>query len=96
MPAALSQTRKRPPLRSAANSIATDSPGNYHLKWSGEGNLTSDDLIAKAGDWLKQYPIILWEDLLSEDDWDGFAKFNTSSGYQIEVVGDDIFVTNTK
>ncbi|CAA6691300.1 MULTISPECIES: phosphopyruvate hydratase [unclassified Lentimonas] len=83
-------------IDSAANSIATDVTGAYDLKWSGEGALSSDALIAKSGKWLSKYPIILWEDPLSEDDWAGFAKFNAAYGEQIEVVGDDIFVTNTK
>ncbi len=80
----------------AANSFATDTPGQYDLSWSGEGKMSSDDLIAKAGQWLERYPIVLWEDPLCEDDWDGFKKFMKAYGDKIEVVGDDIFVTNTK
>ncbi len=58
--------------------------------------MNSDDLINLAGEWLKKYPIVLWEDPLAEEDWEGFKKFTKKFGDKIEVVGDDIFVTNTK
>ncbi|MGB0836825.1 MAG: phosphopyruvate hydratase [Flavobacteriaceae bacterium] len=83
-------------LDSAANSFSPQLDNHYDLSWSGAGKMTSDQLIELSGEWLKKYPIILWEDPLSEGDWDGFAKFTAKYGDQIEVVGDDIFVTNTK
>ncbi len=49
-----------------------------------------------AKEWISKYPIVLWEDPLSEEDWNGFRKFTKEFGDKIEVVGDDIFVTNTK
>ncbi len=83
-------------LDSAATSFAADKEGHYDLKWSGGGTKTSADLIEMAKEWLEKYPIVLWEDPLSEDDWDGFRKLTGELGDRIEVVGDDIFVTNTK
>ncbi|WP_456429592.1 phosphopyruvate hydratase [Nitratifractor sp.] len=83
-------------IDSAATSFSTDKKGHYDLKWSGAGKMTSDDLIALAKEWVAKYPIILWEDPLAEEDWEGFAKFTAELGDKIEVVGDDIFVTNTK
>ena len=83
-------------IDSAATSFSTDKKGHYDLKWSGAGQMTSDDLIALAKEWVDKYPIILWEDPLAEEDWEGFAKFTAELGDKIEVVGDDIFVTNTK
>jgi len=83
-------------LDSAATSFATDTPGTYDLKWSGAGRMSSDEIIAMAVDWVKKYPIVSWEDPLSENDWDGFARFTKALGNEIEVVGDDLFVTNTK
>ncbi|WP_292660904.1 phosphopyruvate hydratase [Nitratifractor sp.] len=83
-------------IDSAATSFSTDKKGHYDLKWSGAGQMTSDDLIALAKEWVAKYPIILWEDPLAEEDWEGFAKFTAELGDKIEVVGDDIFVTNTK
>lgn len=81
---------------SAANSISPKLDNHYDLTWSGRGRMSTDQLIDLSGEWLKKYPIVLWEDPLSEGDWEGFAKFTATYGDQIEVVGDDIFVTNTK
>ncbi len=83
-------------IDSAATSFSTDKKGHYDLKWSGAGKMQSSDLIALAEEWVKKYPIILWEDPLAEEDWDGFTQFTKALGDKIEVVGDDIFVTNTK
>ncbi len=82
-------------LDSAASSFATK-PGEYELKWSGGGIKTSKDIIEMAKEWIEKYPIVLWEDPLSEEDWEGFKEFTKELGDKIEVVGDDIFVTNTK
>ncbi len=83
-------------IDSAATSFCSDKKGNYDLKWSGAGHKTSDNLIKIAKEWVKKYPIIFWEDPLAEEDWEGFAKFTAELGDKIEVIGDDIFVTNTK
>ena len=83
-------------IDSAATSFCLDKQGNYDLKWSGAGHKGSDDLIALAKEWVEKYPIIFWEDPLAEEDWEGFAKFTAELGDKIEVIGDDIFVTNTK
>ncbi|WP_133011536.1 phosphopyruvate hydratase [Marinomonas flavescens] len=81
---------------SAANSFSTDMSGSYDLKWSGKGQMNSEGLIAMAEEWVKKYPIILWEDPLAERDFEGFKRFTARLGDKIEVVGDDLFVTNTK
>jgi len=83
-------------LDSAANSFAIDIKDSYNLKWSGAGEMQSNDLVALAEEWVAKYPIILWEDPLAEGDWDGFKQFTDRLGKKIEVVGDDIFVTNTQ
>ncbi len=83
-------------LDSAASSFSTDLKGSYELKWSGGGKKTDDDLIALGEEWISKYPIILWEDPLAEADWEGFRKFTAKLGDKVEVVGDDIFVTNVK
>ncbi len=83
-------------IDSAATSFALKEKGQYDLKWSGAGHQSSDDLIALAKVWVEKYPIIFWEDPLEEEDWEGFAKFTAELGDKIEVIGDDIFVTNTK
>ncbi len=83
-------------LDSAASSFVADKPDLYDLQKSGAGKKTSDDMIAMAEAWVKKYPIVSWEDPLSENDWDGFRKLTERLGDKIEVVGDDLFVTNTK
>jgi enolase 1/2/3 len=83
-------------LDSAANSFALDRVGEYDLNRSHVGKKSSSDLIALAGDWIEKYPIVLWEDPLAEGDWEGFKQFTAQYGKKIEVVGDDIFVTNTQ
>jgi enolase len=83
-------------IDSAATSFVVGKKGKYDLKWSGGGVLTTDEMIELAKRWVEKYPIVLWEDPLAEEDWEGFAKFTKELGDKIEVVGDDIFVTNTK
>jgi enolase len=83
-------------LDSAASSFVTDKPDVYDLQKSGAGRKTNDDMIAMADEWVKKYPIVSWEDPLSENDWEGFRKFTERLGDKIEIVGDDLFVTNTK
>jgi enolase len=83
-------------LDSAASSFVADKPGLYDLQKSGGGTKTSDEMIDLAAEWCKKYPVVSWEDPLDENDWEGFRKFTERLGGQIEVVGDDIFVTNTK
>jgi enolase len=83
-------------LDSAANSFALDRAGEYELNRSHVGKKSSSELITLAGDWIEKYPIVLWEDPLAEGDWEGFKQFTAKYGKKIEVVGDDIFVTNTQ
>ena len=83
-------------LDSAASSFSSDLTSSYDLKWSGGGKKTSDEIIAMGKEWVEKYPIVSWEDPLAEQDWEGFQKFTAAVGDKIDVVGDDIFVTNTK
>ncbi len=66
----------------------------YVLAKSGAGNLTTDEMISLLADWVRQYPVISIEDGLAESDWDGWTRLTTTLGDQIQVVGDDVFVTN--
>lgn len=70
--------------------------GKYRLTRSGQGEKTSDEMIALFADWVKRYPIVSIEDGLAEDDWGGFARMTERMGQQIQIVGDDILVTNPK
>lgn len=59
-------------------------------------SFSSDELIAEYGKWLAKYPIISIEDGLAEDDWDGWKKITQNLGSKVQLVGDDLFVTNQK
>jgi enolase len=81
-------------LDPAASAFRTD--GGYALRKSGGGEKTSDELIGLYSDWLDRYPIVSIEDGLGEDDWAGFRALTASLGSRVQIVGDDIYVTNTK
>jgi len=67
--------------------------GLYHLKGEGK-SLSSDDMIRYYEDLCARYPILSIEDGLGEDDWDGWTNLNRAIGEKIQLVGDDLFVTN--
>ncbi|OQY39271.1 MAG: phosphopyruvate hydratase [Candidatus Cloacimonetes bacterium 4572_65] len=69
--------------------------GLYNLKAENK-KLTSDEMIAFYEDLCEKYPIISIEDGLAEDDWDGFKLFREKLGKKIQIVGDDLFVTNVE
>ena len=68
----------------------------YHLKWSTGDKLTPAQMVDFWNDWVKKYPIISIEDGMAEDDWDGWKLMTKKMGKKIQIVGDDIFVTNTE
>ncbi|MGH7667582.1 MAG: phosphopyruvate hydratase [Candidatus Dormibacteria bacterium] len=67
--------------------------GTYHLEGEGK-TLSSSQLIDLWEDWIRQYPIISLEDGLAEDDWGGWTEMTERLGDRVQLVGDDIFVTN--
>jgi enolase len=69
--------------------------GLYHLRTEGR-KITSAELVELWADWVKKYPIAVLEDGLAEDDWDGWKLLNQTLGGRIELVGDDLFVTNVE
>jgi len=69
--------------------------GVYHLEGEGK-TLSSDEMIAYWQDMAKRYPIISIEDPLDEDDWSGFQKMTADMGASMQLVGDDLYVTNPK
>ncbi len=68
--------------------------GRYVFKKSGEPDRTSDEMIRLWEDWLRQYPIISIEDGLAEGDWEGWKALTADLGSRVQLVGDDVFVTN--
>jgi enolase len=67
--------------------------GKYHLTTENR-TLTNNELISLYDSWISKYPILSIEDGLAEDDWEGFKDFTSRLGNKIQIVGDDLFVTN--
>jgi enolase len=70
--------------------------GQYKFFKSTQQKVSSDDMIKLWEDWVNQYPIVLLEDGLAENDWNGWKNLTKTLGHKIELVGDDIFCTNEK
>jgi enolase len=69
--------------------------GLYHLRTENR-KVSSEEMVSMYADWVAKYPISLLEDGLAEDDWDGWKLLNQALGKKIELVGDDLFVTNVE
>ncbi len=81
----------------AASSEFFDAKKNkYIFKKSSGQELTPEEMVEFWKDWSEKYPIISIEDGMAEDDWDGWLKLTQSIGSKVQLVGDDLFVTNTK
>jgi enolase len=81
-------------LDCAASELYQD--GSYVFKKSGNGKKDAEGMIDLYRGWLDEYPIVSIEDGLAEDDWDGWAKLTSAIGERCQLVGDDLFVTNTE
>lgn len=81
-------------LDPAATSFATD--GGYALPELGGAHMTSDELLAVYDDWIAAFPIVSIEDGFAEDDWAAFTKQNMAMGDCVQIVGDDLYVTNPR
>ncbi|HLB36762.1 MAG TPA: phosphopyruvate hydratase [Gemmatimonadales bacterium] len=68
--------------------------GQYVFKKSDGARRSADEMIKLYAEWLDKYPIVSIEDGLAEDDWDGWAAMTQALGEKVQLVGDDIFVTN--
>jgi enolase len=78
----------------AASELFKD--GTYTFKKSGAGTRDAAGMIELYGKWMDEYPIVSIEDGLAEDDWDGWAQLTKTLGDRVQLVGDDLFVTNTE
>jgi enolase len=81
-------------LDAAASEFYNSKTGLYHFESTGE-NRSSAEMVAYWEEWCKKYPIISVEDGLAEDDWDGWKLATEKLGKSVQLVGDDLFVTNT-
>ena len=78
----------------ASSELWNDSARTYEFKKSGEQTRDADGMVALYEDWVRQYPIISIEDGVAEGDWDGWRKLTRAIGDRVQLVGDDVFVTN--
>jgi enolase len=69
--------------------------GHYHLRTEGR-KVSSAEMVDMYAQWMAKYPIVVLEDGLAEDDWEGWKLLNQTLGQKIELVGDDLFVTNVE
>ena len=81
-------------LDPAASEFFND--GSYYLAKSGQGKKSSAEMIALYQSWAERFPIVSIEDGLNEHDWAGFKDLTKTIGDKVQIVGDDLFVTNTK
>ena len=81
-------------LDSAATELYDRETGEYDFAGSGEGRKSSEELVDMYADWIDWYPIVSIEDGLDEDDWDGWRLLTDRLGDRVQIVGDDLFVTN--
>lgn len=76
----------------AATELYAD--GRYVFRKAGDTARSADDLIVQYADWVRDYPLVSIEDGLAEDDWDGWQRLTQALGDRVQLVGDDLFVTN--
>ena len=83
-------------IDAAASEFYDSGSGRYIFKKSDKSSRSPDDMVAFYEELIKKFPIISIEDGLSEGDWDGWQKMMNRLGNKIQIVGDDLFVTNKK
>jgi len=83
-------------MDAAATEFYDEKTGQYHFHKSDDARRTSTEMVAYWSEWVARYPIISIEDGLAEDDWEGWKALTQALGNRIQLVGDDLFVTNSK
>ncbi len=82
-------------MDAAASEFYNEEEKVYHFHQSTGDKLSTSDMVAYWADWCKKYPILSIEDGLHEDDWAGWTALTKELGNRVQIVGDDLFVTNT-
>jgi len=83
-------------LDAASSEMYNDADKTYKFYKSSGKVITSDEMVAFWAEWCKKYPIVSIEDGMAEDDWAGWKKLTEAVGDKVQLVGDDLFVTNVK
>ena len=83
-------------LDPASSEFFNSETGLYEFKWSDGSTKDTDAMVEFWTNWVEKYPIISIEDGMAENDWDAWKKLTDSVGDKVQLVGDDLFVTNTE
>lgn len=83
-------------MDAAASEFYIEEEKVYHFHKSSGEKLSASDMVSYWSDWTKKYPILSIEDGLWEDDWQGWSELTSAIGKDVQLVGDDLFVTNVK
>lgn len=83
-------------LDPAISELFNDDDKMYHFHKSGSGKKSSQEMVDFWNRWIQKYPIYSLEDAMAEDDWNGWIDLNQKIGNRIQLVGDDLFVTNVE
>lgn len=83
-------------MDAASSEMYDDKKNKYVFHKSDGKELSSEEMVGYWAEWTSKYPIVSIEDGLAEDDWSGWAKLTTEIGSKVQLVGDDLFVTNTE
>jgi len=83
-------------MDAASSEMFDDKTKSYKFYKSSGKTISSDDMVAYWSEWAKKYPIVSIEDGMAEEDWNGWKKLTDAIGSKCQLVGDDLFVTNTK
>ncbi|GAA0534833.1 phosphopyruvate hydratase [Chitinophaga japonensis] len=83
-------------LDAASSEMYSDADKTYKFYKSSGKVISSDEMVAYWAEWCRKYPILSIEDGMAEDDWDGWKKLTEAVGANVQLVGDDLFVTNVK
>ncbi len=83
-------------LDAASSEMYNDADNTYKFYKSSQKIISSDEMVAYWAEWCKKYPILSIEDGMAEDDWNGWKKLTETVGGSVQLVGDDLFVTNVK
>ncbi len=83
-------------MDAASSEMFDDKTKTYKFYKSSQKSISSDEMVAYWAGWAKKYPIISIEDGMAEEDWDGWKKLTEAISKNVQLVGDDLFVTNTR
>ncbi len=83
-------------LDPASSEFYDEKEQKYHFKWSDGRKLSTPEMVEYWADWTRKYPVVSIEDGLAEDDWEGWKLLTDKIGQRVQLVGDDLFVTNVK